>query len=99
MEMEMNDQQDDSFGLCPICHRTDGYANAGKSHRFYCLEHRTSWYAGSNLFSSWREETEAEQRETWERIGLNQLQNVVPYHHPRPLPQLDGGEIDESFPF
>jgi hypothetical protein len=51
------------FGLCPTCHKTDGYLNVGRSHWFVCDEHRTKWCAGANLFSSWREETEAEQRE------------------------------------
>jgi hypothetical protein len=51
------------FGTCPECGRCDGYVNVGKSHWFYCQRHETRWSPGSNLFSSWRYETEAEQRE------------------------------------
>ena len=67
------------FGVCPVCHKTEGYANAGKFHRFYCKEHKTSWSVGSNLFSSWRDQTEAEQRAIWDEIGLNDFENVEPY--------------------
>lgn len=70
------------FGLCPVCHETDGYANAGRSHRFYCKEHKTSWCVGSNLFSSWCYQTEAEQRAIWDEIGLNDFENVEPYVPP-----------------
>jgi hypothetical protein len=24
---------DDAFGVCPICHKIDGFANAGRTHR------------------------------------------------------------------
>jgi hypothetical protein len=70
------------FGLCPVCHETDGYANAGRSHRFYCREHKTSWCVGSNLFSSWRDQTEAEQRAIWDEIGLDDFEDVEPYFPP-----------------
>src|SRR5262245_9394249 len=75
--------QDDTFGLCPICHKTDGCANAGRSHIFYCNEHKTSWCVGSNLFSGWRKQTEEEQRKIWNEIGLEEFQDVRPYFHPR----------------
>ncbi len=42
---------------------SDGYINLGRNHWFICDEHRTKWSIGSNLFSSWREETE----EDWRR--------------------------------
>jgi hypothetical protein len=74
---------DDHFGLCPICHKTDGYANAGRSHRFFCKEHKTSWCVGSNIFSDWRHQTEEEQRRIWNEIGLECFQDVKPYFHPR----------------
>ena len=45
------------FGGCPHCHRDDGYLDVGREHWFVCVEHRTKWFAGSNLFSSWREQT------------------------------------------
>jgi hypothetical protein len=73
----------DGFGLCPICHKTDGCANAGRSHLFYCKEHKTSWCIGSNLLSSWREQTVEEQHRIWNEIGLNEFEDVEPYFYPR----------------
>jgi hypothetical protein len=89
---------DDHFGLCPHCKKTDGYANAGKSHRFYCKEHKVSWCVGSNLFSDWRGQTEDEQRRIWNEIGLNDFANIEPYFPPEvlataraPIPTQDWG--------
>ena len=80
----MNDNEinevNNHFGLCPVCHRTDGYANAGKSHIFFCKEHQKSWFVGANLFSSWRDQTEEEQRRIWDEIGLEEFERVKPYH-------------------
>ena len=74
---------DGDFGLCPVCHKFDGFANAGKSHRFYCKEHKASWLVGSNIFSSWRDQTEEEQRRIWNEIGLNEFADVEPYFRPQ----------------
>lgn len=57
---------DDYFGVCPECASHDGYRNAGKAHWFVCHEHRVRWLVGSNLFSSWKGETEADQRHAYE---------------------------------
>ena len=46
------------FGGCPHCGETDGYINIGREHWFACDRHKTKWHVGSNLFSSWRDETE-----------------------------------------
>jgi len=64
------------FGGCPVCGETDGYVNHGRHHWFVCDAHRTRWYAGSNLFSSWKDETEDEQQTTWAKI--QQYQDVTP---------------------
>jgi hypothetical protein len=74
---------DDYFGLCPICHKTDGYANAGRSHTFYCKEHKKSWLIGSNLLDSWRVQTIEEQLKIWDEIGLEEFEDVEPYFYPR----------------
>ena len=50
------------FGGCPECERDDDYLNVGKSHWFVCDEHKTTWFVGSNLFCSWREQSQ----EVWE---------------------------------
>jgi hypothetical protein len=50
---------DDDFGGCPVCGKTDGYLNIGRDHWFVCHAHEKRWLIGSNLFSGWKEETEA----------------------------------------
>jgi hypothetical protein len=65
---KMSELTIDYFGGCPTCGRNDRYVNAGSTHVFYCLEHRVSWIFGANIFSGWREETEAEQREKYKLI-------------------------------
>ena len=55
-------------GVCPTCKRTDGYVNAGKGHWGVCNTHKVLWFIGSNLFSSWKDETEEEQRKAFEPI-------------------------------
>jgi hypothetical protein len=53
------------FGGCPTCGRNDGLYNVYKQHWFVCHTHKVRWTIGSNLFSSWRDETEDEQRGRW----------------------------------
>lgn len=52
---------DEYFGGCPKCGKTNGYVDVGADHWFACDAHRTRWYAGSNLFSSWRNEKTPEE--------------------------------------
>ena len=52
-----------SDGACPDCGGCDGLINFGRTHVCFCKQHRTRWSPGSNLYSSWRHETEDEQRE------------------------------------
>lgn len=52
----------DYFGGCPECGR-NACVNNGRDHWLVCEEHKTRSLIGSNLFSSWRHETEAD----WER--------------------------------
>jgi hypothetical protein len=74
-ENEMDELFDDCFGLCPICHKSDGYVNPGSSQYFYCGAHKKAWCAGSNLLSNWRAQTKDEQR---------RFEQVEPYFYPRP---------------
>jgi hypothetical protein len=70
-EEAMTDQEvDDYFGVCPVCKKHDGFINVGRSHWFFCKEHKIKWCAGSNIFSSWKEETEEEQLRIYDEIGL-----------------------------
>jgi len=66
------------FGLCPYCHRTDGFLNVGGNHWFVCDAHRTRWCAGWNLFSSWRDEPESLHQANAEK--LEQYRACEPYH-------------------
>ena len=59
---------EDYFGGCPTCGKNDGYLNAGKTHVFYCREHKVSWVFGANVFGSWKDETEDEQPEKYKAI-------------------------------
>jgi hypothetical protein len=68
----------DYFGGCPRCGRNDGYVNASKAHVFICREHKVCWTIGSNIFSSWKEQTEEEQRRIWNEIGLEDFTEVEP---------------------
>ena len=71
-------QSDHYFGGCPECGDQDGYTNVGRSHWIFCIAHRTKWCIGANLFSSWRDETEAEQRLAYDAIGLGSFAEVKP---------------------
>ena len=68
----------DYFGVCPICRKNDGYINIGRGHWFFCEEHKVRWYIGSNLFSSWQEETKEEQREIFDKLEFGNYQDVEP---------------------
>ena len=68
----------DYFGGCPQCGRNDGYVNVYKTHVFICREHKTQWKVGSNLFSSWRDQTEEEQRRIYDEIGVGDFTEVEP---------------------
>jgi hypothetical protein len=64
------------FGACPHCGKTDGYLNIGPDHWFVCDKHRTSWFAGSNLFPGWEDDTPA--------IALNRAK-VASYRVVQPI--------------
>ena len=68
------------FGACPHCRKNDGFLNLGKSHWFFCTQHKVKWCYGENVFSSWHEETQAD----WalnERT-LSDFRIVTPYFRP-----------------
>ncbi len=79
------------FGGCPECGGNDGCRNAGSNHWSFCEQHRNKWYAGSDLFTSWREETPSEQREAFALI--ENYHTVDPIY---PLLEL-GPARDEAF--
>jgi hypothetical protein len=97
--MTMNDENsttDDYFGLCPRCRRNNGYFNAGRNHWFYCDEHRTKWWGGSNVFSSWRHETEGDQRAHYDAKGFGTYERVAPYYHPLSEDEIERRKAEEK---
>ena len=48
------------FGGCPYCGANDGHVNVEREHWCVCNRHKTKWRIGSNLFSGWKDEGEAE---------------------------------------
>src|SRR5260370_7222932 len=69
-------KMDGYFGLCPVCRKTDGFMNVHSSHPFICKEHRKYWPVGSNFFSCWKEQTEAEQRKIWRAAGIDDFEDI-----------------------
>lgn len=61
-------KSDDYFGVCPECNESDGYLNIGRNHWGVCHKHKTKWCIGSNLFSSWRDQTKEDFERTAERL-------------------------------
>jgi ssDNA-binding Zn-finger/Zn-ribbon topoisomerase 1 len=74
----MQTQSEHYFGACPKCGDQGGFMNVGRSHWVVCDEHQTKWCAGSNLFSSWQDETE----DTW-RENAAKLEG---YEEVEPMP-------------
>lgn len=60
--------EDDYFGLCPVCHKSNYILNVHASHYMVCHTHKLFWCLGSNLFSGWKEEPESEWRKNWELL-------------------------------
>ncbi len=66
------------FGWCAECGGGRN-CNIERAHWGYCDKHRTRWFAGSNVFSDWRNETEEQWRSRWERIGAyREVKGVFP---------------------
>ena len=72
-----NENAYEAFGACPDCDKHDGYINIGRSHWFYCAEHKTCWIAGSNLFSTWLDQTEDEQRRRYEELDFGSFAYIA----------------------
>jgi hypothetical protein len=88
-----DDYEDDDLGNigdeeCPECAANRcvpaaGYpfVNIGSNHWCYCQVHRTMWWIGANLFSSWKEQTEAQQRQIYADLELETFREVDPDDH------------------
>ncbi len=67
------------LGACPECHKEElEYLNVGRTHFGICREHDVYWNIGSNLFSSWREQSE----EGWQENAevLERMREVEASH-------------------
>ncbi len=74
----MKTQTKHYFDACPECGDTDGYVNVGRSHWFTRDTHKTKWCIGAGLFSSCKEESEAEQQRVLDEIEFDQFRVVEP---------------------
>ena len=92
--MEVAVNRDHYFGACPQCGGSDGYLNVRKSHWFFCDTHRTRWWAGSGLFSSWHDENDGIWASNAER--LDDYREIEPLQF-TPEPELYDGS-DEIEP-
>ena len=89
MVVEVPVEEPAPFGACPECGKSDGYRNIYRLHFFYCDEHRLSWCVGSNLMSSWREESEEDWRSAWEHLkGYRTVDGFGEYAPGPPLEEL-----------
>jgi hypothetical protein len=75
-------RQDDHNGLCPKCHRTDGYRYGDVPDIwFICKAHRMKWIVGSGLFSSWQ--YMSDESLLRQKYLLADFQTVEPFFYPR----------------
>jgi hypothetical protein len=91
--------REDYFGVCPICRMQNGYLNDGRVHWFVCNTHMTKWCVGSNLFSSWRDETEEQHFAQVDK--LTRYREVKEFHPMKPdiVPTGDARAVDDDPPF
>jgi hypothetical protein len=85
---------DDYFGVCPICQRQNGCRSIGRDHWFVCDTHKMKWWVGSNLFSSWRDQTEEELRANMDKLARYREVEVAP-----PRDRMSDPSTDEDAPF
>ena len=78
--MNHNTITDQRGGGCPHCGQTNGYVNTrGGDHWGVCDQHKTRWYIGFNLFSSWQDETEEERTKSAELLSqYREVEAVMP---------------------
>lgn len=75
---------EDSYGVCPICAKNDGYLNVEQAHWFVCHQHQTRWCTGNDLFPTWKDENAHDWDDNWDRIGNYRV--VEPFRNPTLLP-------------
>jgi hypothetical protein len=90
LKREVEQVEENRFGVCPECRETDGYLNIGRNHWFVCHKHKKKWCIGFNLFSSWQEES----KEDWERNAklISDYEGIEEFH---PTLSIERLELDE----
>jgi hypothetical protein len=53
-----------------------GVFNIGRTNNYYCKNHKTTWTVGVNVWESWKNQTEEEQRAIRDAIGFNSLVEI-----------------------
>lgn len=92
--------QDEHFGNCPQCGYNEEYLNLGRDHWFICDACRTKWYVGSNLFDSWRHESEEDwSRNTWRLSSYREVEPAYPEKGQTLEEVLEAPEEDDELPF
>jgi hypothetical protein len=61
---------------CSLCGQPSPWVNVGKTHVGYCVACGVSYIIGSNLLSSWQDETEEEQRDAYAAAGITTLRRI-----------------------
>ena len=74
----------DYFGGCRACGKNDGFLNVGRDHWFVCHEHKQTWCVGSNLFSGWRDQTEADWARNRETLKSYSVVEPLPWEGAAP---------------
>ena len=87
--------QEEQFGNCPVCGKTDGYVNISCNHWFVCHEHKTKWFVGSGLFPSWENEREID----WlgNAVLLGRYEDVEPVDSKKPTPVSPAQKEEVSY--
>jgi hypothetical protein len=70
---------DRHFGVCPICHKNDGFINIGPAHLFKCDKHKVRWQVGYNLFGCWRSQTKEEQEQIFNALNFGFYKDIEPF--------------------
>jgi hypothetical protein len=89
MQFENTHETENYFGACPECHKTDGYVDVVHdwcaSHYFLCEEHKTRWFIGQNLFSSWMDEDPLQRQRHLDKMDFDSYREVKPWFSPQQL--------------
>jgi hypothetical protein len=78
---------------CPECGQHRDFVHIGRGHWGYCPDCRCMWMFGSNLFSSWRDESEAEQRARYDDLGLGEYRTATAGLHPSTQAAYEASEF------